>query len=62
MCPLFYFVLLQSGLSPNEIPFSFFLQLFLILFARLHRLRAVPYALWCNRTPGEMQVWINAAR
>ena len=26
------------------------------------RLRAVPYALWCNRTPGEMQVWINAAR
>lgn len=23
-------------------------------------LRAVPYALWCNRTPGEMQVWIRA--
>lgn len=26
------------------------------------RLRAVPYALWCNREPGEMQVWVNAAR
>lgn len=23
-------------------------------------LKAVPYALWCNRTPGEMQVWIRA--
>lgn len=23
-------------------------------------LKAVPYALWCNRTPGEMIVWINA--
>ena len=20
----------------------------------------VPYALWCNRTPGEMQVWVRA--
>lgn len=25
-------------------------------------LLAVPYALWCNRTPGEMQVWIHARR
>ncbi len=24
------------------------------------RLRAVPYCLWCNREPGEMQVWIRA--
>ena len=24
------------------------------------RLKAVPYALWCNRTPGEMQVWLRA--
>lgn len=24
------------------------------------RLYAVPYALWCNRIPGEMQVWIRA--
>lgn len=24
-------------------------------------LKAIPYALWCNRTPGEMQVWLNAA-
>ena len=23
-------------------------------------LKAVPYALWCNRTPGEMIVWLNA--
>ena len=24
------------------------------------RLTAVPYALWCNREPGEMQVWLKA--
>lgn len=23
-------------------------------------LKAIPYALWCNREPGEMQVWIRA--
>lgn len=23
------------------------------------QLKAIPYALWCNRQPGEMQVWIN---
>lgn len=23
-------------------------------------LKAIPYALWCNRTPGEMQVWLRA--
>lgn len=23
------------------------------------RLRAIPYGLWCNRTPGEMLVWMN---
>jgi hypothetical protein len=23
-------------------------------------LNAIPYALWCNRTPGEMIVWLNA--
>lgn len=22
-------------------------------------IKAIPYALWCNRTPGEMQVWIK---
>ena len=22
-------------------------------------LKAIPYALWCNRTPGEMLVWIR---
>jgi hypothetical protein len=26
-----------------------------------HRLRAVPYALWNNRGPGEMRVWIRAS-
>lgn len=30
-------------------------------FTKRHAtVRAVPYALWCNRTPGEMQVWIKA--
>jgi len=24
------------------------------------RLKAIPYAQWCNRTPGEMRVWIRA--
>ena len=24
------------------------------------RLTAVPYALWCNREPGEMRVWLKA--
>ncbi len=24
------------------------------------RFRAVPYALWCNRTPGEMVVWVRS--
>lgn len=23
------------------------------------KIRAIPYSLWCNRTPGEMIVWIN---
>lgn len=23
-------------------------------------LKSIPYALWCNRTPGEMQVWMKA--
>ena len=23
------------------------------------KLTAIPYYLWCNRTPGEMQVWMN---
>lgn len=26
-----------------------------------HSFKAVPYALWCNRSPGEMQVWLRAA-
>ena len=27
---------------------------------REEALKAVPYGLWCNRTPGEMLVWLKA--
>lgn len=43
---------LESGVDElyGEPAFSF----------RPQRLRAVPYALWCNREPGEMLVWLRA--